>query len=393
MDRMIKLLKSRTVKNFIYFFSNVVLKILYVPFCLLPIRDKQIAVINYGGKGYGDNPKYVTEALLRQSDGVNIVWLVSKRGNCFPEGINEVKLYSFEGFRCFATSKVWLSNARLPFFLIKRKKQVYFQLWHGGCGPKKIEAAANNLIQWYICAAKHDSKMADYFVSNSDFNTRVFAHDFWYDGEILKYGSPRHDILLGTDESKIKKVRASLRINEDRKILLYAPTFRDSKDYSIYKWDYEAVLKAVKEKFGGEWCFVLRLHPNISFFSSEFCYGESVKNGSLYDDMQELIAAADVMITDYSGTMMQAALAKKMVFLYVSDEREYLDERGFCFDLEKSPFPMAGSIDGVIDNINRFQMAEYMDDLKLFLSTFAFYDDGNASSRVANKILEYIDSE
>lgn len=197
MEKILKTLRSEHIKDAIYFSTNYALRMLYFIVSLLSVKKGRICFSNYNGKGYGDNPKYVAEALLKMDSNIELFWIASKKCVVLPDNVVPVKLYSLSGFVAFATSKVWVSNARLPLFLRKKKSQKYYQLWHGGCGPKKIEGTAEgNLIGWYVSCAKHDSKMADYIVSNSKFNSEMICKYFWYNGEILNYGSPRYDVFF-----------------------------------------------------------------------------------------------------------------------------------------------------------------------------------------------------
>ena len=391
MEKMLKLIRSKLIKNIIYYLGNYILRIFYCIISLWPVKGNRVLFSNYNGKGYGDNPKYVADALRKISPDTETIWIVSSNATKVPSDIKTAKLYSIMGFVSFATSKVWISNARLPLFLIKKKSQRYYQLWHGGIGPKKVEGAAEDkLIKWYLSCAKHDSKMADYFVSNSDFNTNMIRKYFWYKGEILEYGSPRHDVFFYEDNSISEKVKTRLNIEKNSKIVLYAPTFRDDKRVDIYKWDYDSVIQSIGEKVPGDWKFVLRLHPNISFEAGEFNYSENVVNGTDYDDMQELIVASDVIITDYSGVMTQAAIARKALFLLLPDKNKYLMDRGLCFDINELPFDSAERYDELCYIIKTFDKVAYMKKLNHFLDNLGLYDCGDASEKVARSIVKYL---
>lgn len=389
MEKILKLLKSNIIKNIIYYVGNVGLRAIYLVIALFHKTSKKVVFFNYNGKGYGDNPKYVAKKLHEINPDIELVWMVKDEDPKMPSYIKQVKLFSISGMKECASAKVWVSNARLHLFLYKKKNQIYFQLWHGGCGPKKVEGAAEDkMIGWYITAAKHDSKMADYFVSNSKFNSNMIRESFWYTGEILDYGSPRHDPFFKHGISESEAVERELKIDKTDKILLYAPTFRIDKNISVYCWNYEKLLTAVQKRFGGNWDFILRLHPNINFLDTEFEFSNNILNGSRYDDMQELIQRADIIVTDYSGVMMEAALAGKYVLLLIPDKKEYLDERGLCIDIESAPFPKGSSCEDLIDIIDKQNFSEYKKSLKAFLSSFEFYDDGLASDRVVSKVLE-----
>lgn len=390
MEKFLKLLKSRTWKNIVYYCANAIMRVVYMFFLLQPVKKNKLVVFNYNGKGYGDNPKYVVQQLIKNGKPVDIVWM-TKESCILPDGVRGTKMYSLKGFFECATASVWISNARLPLYLVKKNSQLYLQLWHGGCGPKKVEKAVEDkLIRWYISSAKHDSKMANFFVSNSCFNDKLIQRDYWYGGEILPYGSPRHDVFFKNQEVCHKRVCKTFNIPDDVHILLYAPTFRDNKKLDLYCWDYEAVRRTAELQFGGEWIFVVRLHPNISFLDDGLKYSEQIVNGSRYDDMQELISACDIMITDFSGVMMQGAIAHKKVFLLVPDKNQYQQQRGLCIDIDNTPFPQAENAYDLCAEIQQMDDALYEHTLTDFLKGFGFYDDGQASERVCTKILDWM---
>lgn len=389
---MLRNLKSDFLKNSIYYTSMYLFKVIYILIgCFTKVKCKRIAVFNYNGKGFGDNPKYVVNKLLELDDSLEIIWMVKNRNVHVPKNVRAVKLFSFEGFYYCNTSKIWISNARLHLYLRKKAKQKYFQLWHGGCGPKRIEkAAGDKLIKWYVSAAKNDSKMADYMISNSKLNTKMFKKDFWYSGAILEYGSPRHDILKQNKEICDKKVHDYFGLNDDIVVAVYAPTFHKDSNMKRYFWDYEKFLKALNEKTLKKWVLVVRLHPNMSEYSANFNYSKDILNGTDYDDMQELICSAELVITDFSGVMMQAALAEKMVYLITEGEKKYNEERGLLFSLESTPFFKASNGNDLATIINLESNEEYQKQLKKWLDGFGFFDDGRASERVAQKIISEI---
>lgn len=397
------LLKSKRIKNFIYVTVHYCVRVIYCFFRIIPIDNKSILVSNYCGKGWGDNPKYVAKKIKEMMPDSKIYWLITSNVDenskkaLKDENIISVQYPSIRALYYFSKCRVWISNARLPLFLIKKNKQKYYQLWHGGCGPKKIEKQAEDkLLFSYILRAKNDSKMMDLAVSNSEFNTNIFQNFFWYNGEILKCGSPRHDVFFYNDKLKneIKeKIYKKYGIRNNSKIILYAPTFRSNKDTSIYKWDYFKIKNKIEDKFKSSYTFLFRLHPNISYLSKEMNLDKNIIDVSLYDDMQELIAVSDIIITDYSGIMMQAALAKKTVLLYIPDLEDYRNDRGFNIDLEATPFVIGENIAQLSEKISALNIKIYSKKQEQYLSKFNFYDDGNASFQTAKKIISDLNKE
>ena len=363
-------------------------------FWLFPIKNNKIVVCNYYGKGFGDNGKYIVNELINQKYNYDIVWLVKKKSNYnleFPKEIRTVKYNSFIGLYELATAKIWIDNCRKSFYPPKRKSQYYIQTWHGGIALKQVEKdVEKNLSKLYVDIAKNDSKMADLFISNSNFCTKMYRSAFWYKGEILEAGSPRCDILFKNPQAIHDKVRNYFNISPDSRILIYAPTFRVDSNTEVYNIDYERLLQVLEKKFGGKWVILVRLHPNISFKDSFLKNISSVINATKYSDMYELLVASDILITDYSSTMFEFSFTGKPVFLYAADIEEYRKDRNFYFDIYSLPYPIAENNDELCNNIKMFDNITYLEKLEQLFSDIGLNENGNASQHVANIIKKVI---
>lgn len=354
------------------------------------INPKKIVVCNFGGKGYGDNPKYVVEEIIKQNLDYDIVWLVDdteKYKQSFPNQIRLVQYGSIKGMYELATAKIWIDNCRKYFYTKKRKGQYYIQTWHGGIGIKQIEKQAESTLdEQYLNYAKNDSKMVDLMISNSDWCTKMYENDFWYDGEILECGSPRVDILFNQSKEINNKIYDLYNIDKNKKILLYAPTFRNSMDLSVYSIDYDRCINALEDKFGGEWIIFIRLHPNISDLASDMYYSKNIINVTDYPDMQELLSVSNILVTDFSSSIFEFSYIKKTVFIFATDYEEYIKERGFAINLEDLPFNINKSNDEFINDIYSFNEEEYSKDIEKMLKRFGVKESGKASESVVNII-------
>lgn len=356
----------------------------------LPINPRKVVFSSYYGKPYGDNGKYIIEELNRNENNYDIVWLLKKEfiGKVnFPKNVRIVEYGSFKGFIELATAKVWVDNCRKMFCPPKRKKQFYIQTWHGSIPLKKIERDAENALSpGYVDSAKHDSKIADLFLSNSKFCTEIYRKSFWYDGKILEVGSPRCDVFFEDNNSANLKVRNLYGIPKESKIVIYAPTFRADGTLDAYNIDFNILVKVLEAKFGGKWSVLVRLHPNISSQASSIQYNENVINATHYDDMYDLLSVSDILITDYSSTMFEFSLNYKPVFLYCSDIDDYKRDRDFYFDFEKLPYKIAEDNKQLMQVIQDFDSDEYKNTLYTFYKELGVHESGKASSEVVKII-------
>ena len=362
---------------------------------LLLRTQSKILCISYYGKGFGCNPKYIAKELLDLDDTVKIYWAI-KDGFCENQNEN-IKLIKYKSpmfYYHLATSKIWISNIRLPWYFAKKKDQFYIQTWHGAISLKRIEKDAESALTVnYLKHAKYDSKVANLFISNSKFNTDLYQNSFWYNGEILESGCPRNDILINNDKDVYEKVKYDkLKIDKNKKILLYAPTFRHNHSISVYDLDFKSCIKALESKYDSEFVLLLRLHPNVSYLSKDFTKDFSGIDVTSYDDMQELLLVSDVLITDYSSSMFDFSITTKPVFIYASDVEEYKSDRDFYFELERLPFPLATTNEKLLVNILEFDFDSYKSKLEKFHSQIGLNETGKASSIVAKRIIREIGS-
>ena len=356
--------------------------------CFDKVKNNKIVFCNYFGAGYGDNAKYLTEYIIRNKLNFELVWLVNRR-RCsnyddFPKSVRIVDLYSFRAMKELSSARIWIDNSRKFFFPNKKTNQIYIQTWHGMLPLKKIEKDAVNLPKYYVSAAKNDSKIMDAALSGCEYQSEIYRKSFWYDGEILNIGTPRVDIFFNIDHETVKKkITSFCRITERSKIVLYAPTFRTDCNLNVYNIDYELVLNTIKKRFGDEWKFAIRLHPNLIEKVSDLKIPEFVLDVTKYPDMQELLCASDLVITDVSSLMFDFCLSKRPVFLYINDYEDYITkERDLTMSPLDLPFPFATNNELLCNNISKFDESNYLHNLEIFWNKIGLYENGKCCENI-----------
>ncbi len=369
--------------------DNLRIRCLFYLFRLFPIKQTKIVFCNYVGKGYGCNPKYIAEEIIRQKKDWDLVWLTDFPEASFPKEIRIVKYKSVKAVYELATAKVWVDNQRkLPHYR-KRKSQLFIETWHGGGGPMK-KIGADNPRNFdnkpYARTSKHMDKITNVMISNSTCCTKIYRSAFLYTGEIMECGYPRNDILLG-DTSRVRnKIYDYFQLPSDRKTVLYAPTYRNSRTLDHYKLDMKGLREALAYKFGGIWTVFLRLHPTMIEKAGDAMYSEYILNATDYDDMQELLSGSDILISDYSSVISEFALTGKPILLFATDVYEYAVERDFYVDYFTLPFPIAKDNTELVRNINEFDYEVYQKDVAEYLKSVGMADQGYASKRVVKYI-------
>lgn len=357
----------------------------------LPVNPRKVVFCSYYGRGYSDSPKAIAEALLSSGEKRKLQWLVKTPEDAkeLPQGVEPVPYNSFRRIFALSTAKVWVDNCRKD-WRGKKKSQYYLQTWHG-FALKRIEKDAESALEpAYVQSCKNDSAQCDLIVSGSDFMTKLYQNAFWYDGEVAAFGTPRNDVFFQNTDAVKQKVFAALGLEPTRRLLLYAPTFRVDHSTDAYKLDVENVLAACEKRFGGCWTALIRLHPNVAEQSKGlFAYDETrVLYATRYPDMQELLLAADLLITDYSSSMFDYALSGKPCLQFATDVEAYKTDRNFYFPIDSLPFPLADSNAALCREILAFDEEVYRKRWAAFYKEQGFCEDGQAAKRCADWILQ-----
>nr|WP_295574194.1 CDP-glycerol glycerophosphotransferase family protein [uncultured Intestinibacter sp.] len=369
-------------------------KIIIKSFYYLPINGKKIVFDNFGGRGYGDDPKYIAEEIRKKyNNDFKLIWLTSDMKSEFPVEIKPVKYGTIRAAYHLSTSKIWIDNIKSSIKVEKKSNQYYIQTWHSTLGFKMNEQDAELLPQKYIREAKKDAAITDLMYSNNDFRIEKYRNRYWYNGEVIKCDVPRMSILFDCPKTLKHQICRKYSINEYKKIVLYAPTFRKDSNIELFKMNYEEVLLAMKKKFGGDFVLLIRLHPNEAIYSKDLISQNSknIFDLSMYPDMQEILAISDILITDYSGCMFDFGFVEKPVFLFAKDLEKYkLNERKMYFSIEEVPFTIAESEIDLITNINNFNYDEYRYNCNAFKNKIGFNDSGKGAEIITNIIINKI---
>lgn len=353
------------------------------------VQENKLFVMTYDNN-FTCNARYIVSEILRQELPIDIVWVTPQKGDNsanFPDGIRLVKRQSYQMFEEMASSKVWLDNALncVWFGMPKKKKQVYINTWHGSMGIKRLSGNRT-----WLYRARRCKRNTDFCVTNSAFEEDVFRTTFWPKTPFLKYGHARNDIFFKTDEhpSIRQKVEETLEIEPGKKLMLYAPTFRDDGDTNCYDLDFAALKQSLEQRFGGEWVILMRAHFKNVKRKTDLEFNEWLINASKYPDMQELMTVVDAGITDYSSWAYDYILTGRPLFIYATDIEKYNDGRGFYYPLETTPFMIARNNEEMNQNVLNFDDKIYESKVKEFLAEKGCYEDGHASERVVEKIKE-----
>lgn len=384
----------------------------YVRHCEMnPIENRTIIFESFMGRGYSDSPKALYKAMTddpRFADWA-FMWAF-KRPEDF-ESHPELQratlvLYGSPGYyAAHARAKYWVTNSVAPAHMYPRDDQVYIQTWHGtpfkrlGADIAEESSAnakytANEITLRYT----REGQRLTYLLSPSGFTTEKFASAFGLSSQeaaekIVEEGYPRNDDLFHYTDERIVQIRDEHEIPDGKKVILYAPTWRDNQHVSGlgYTLTLPVDFDKLKRELEDEYVILFRAHY---FVANEFDferYGGFIRNVSEVSDINDLYIVSDMLVTDYSSVFFDYATLRRPILFYMYDLEEYVrDIRGFYFDLDELPGPVVKTEDEFVSAVRASdepttQLQERYD---RFSERFAHRDDGYASQRVIERVID-----
>ncbi len=369
-------------------------------FC--PVKKNKIIFSQFGGKGYGCNPRAICDEFLKRNEGYDLVWILGKNADAkkagIPEGVRTISgdrvLYEL------LTAKVWVNNIHFNVLLDKgvrkRKKSIYLNTFHGGItlkneGKDKHSYKETTELSLKEQMYRKDAEMVDYVTCGCDMEKHVLDEFFYGHGEIVKLGDARTDVLVNGSFEIEEKVRKFYKIPEGTKIAIYAPTFRADMKLHWYDLNYEEILDTLEEEYQCPWVMLIRLHPRLAGKTKNIMPdSKRFINAAQYTDMQELLVASDFMISDYSSVITDFMLTKRPALMYVPDLERYLQSRGMYFEMEDLPFPYAQTKEELIENMKNFDSEQYAQKVDQFIEKIGYVADGRASEKIVDFLKEKI---
>lgn len=386
-----KVLKRSILIETLYIFTLKFLRF----FCskvyyFLPIYKDVILLQSYEGRQFSCNPKYIADYINTCDKHYKIIVAVlhtPKYKYLERAGYRVIKSKSLYYYYYYMTAKFIVFNDFFPMFIPHREKQVFINTWHGGGAYKHIGALlAKNKFEITRYLWKHD---VNYAISSCAMFSKIIEEAFGIKHDkILEIGMPRNDLFFNDDMGSIQGIltyfRDYYKIDNAKKIVLYAPTYRENQGYSFYGLDFKNLRDSLQKKFGGEWLILFRGHYFLQ--EAKDALKNEVINVSDYDDMQEILLAADCLITDYSSSVWDYSLTGKPCFLYTPDLEAYKKEIGFYYPIEKWPFSVAMDNAQLRNNILKFNEQNYITAIKEHHKILGSFEHGNACQKVVELI-------
>jgi len=397
-------IKSKMKRNLLrikrHSLTKTVYKQLFKLLGMFPAKKKLVMFESFLGKQYSDNPRAIYEYLKENYPEYQMYWSIDKKfiHNFEGKDLNIIKRFSVKWLFTMSRARFWVTNSRMPLWIPKPRNTVYLQTWHGT--PLKRLAADMDEVhmpgtttQKYKENFLKEASNWDYLVSPNGYSTEIFRRAFGFQKEMIESGYPRNDFLYDSNNhEEIKKIKETYGIPLNKKIILYAPTWRDDQFYGKgkYKFDLDLDLDLLRNKMGDDYIVILRMHYLVAENFDLSPYTGFAFDFSNHEDIRELYLISDILITDYSSVFFDYANLKRPMIFYVYDIDTYRDKlRGFYFDFEKqAPGPLVKTTEEVISTIRDMEAQGFQlpPSFEPFHQKFCYLESGNSSKKVVEKV-------
>ncbi len=388
-----KLIQAKRKHTFLQFQKN------------LPLEERTILFESYQGRLCACSPKAMFLEAASNPDYANyqFVWSVrNPKAFAWLKEYPNTRLvkYGTKGYlKALATAKYWVTNSTMLPYVIPSPRQVFVQTWHGtplkrlGWDLTRSDNKAQNLKTIHKQYVTQGNRIS-HFLSPSEFYTQKIGSCYAQGAEkFIPCGYPRNDFLFSYTPEDVARVKKSLGIPLDKKVLLYAPTFRDNnyKAGSGFQLDLGLDFAQLQEAIGEEYVVLFRAHYFIANRLDLTPFAGFVYDVSKVNDINELYIVSDMLMTDYSSVFFDYANLKRPMLFYMYDYEQYKNElRDFYFDVSTLPGPIVYTNEevgkAVLDLAKTFT---YNEAYQTFNQTYNTYNDAHSSLRALNACIQY----
>jgi len=308
-----------------------------------------------------------------------------------------VRADSAEFYDALARSRYLVSNDYWPDALERRRGQTCLQTWHGTSLKRHGELLADMPEARRSRRRSQQQRSANWHLvlSPSPSVTPLLRAAFPYAGDVLETGLPRADLFRRAVADDLgARVKERLGVAPDKQVLLYAPTYRDRLRQGRTRYRLGATLdiEALHRALGDGWTVLFRRHrhaigrlPVLISDGAPF-----VHDVSEHPHVEDLVAASDVLVTDYSSLAVDQVSLDRPLLFFTPDLDEYVDTvRGLAIPLDESaPAPVLRTTDEVASALLDLDAVKqaHQTARDAFAASYCSLDDGAAAARVVDAV-------
>lgn len=368
--------------------SYVILGSLFFKFLglFIKIDPNLVLIVPNTGSTFSGSPKDIYDYM--QSHDVyrdyNCVWAFNDPQKMAEQyNLRTVKFDSLSYFLTSLKAKYWITDINVERGLhYKKKETIFLNTWHG-VALKKI---GNDDPK----SARYDYSDLDFLCVSGNYDKKVFSSALNApESSFLECGMPRNDRLFKTTEKEKQELRQQMDIPNDKKVIIYVPTWRDSTDNGkSFGLKIQADFEKWERELSNDYVLLFRAHSRTtSLMNLEF--NEFIRDYSTYPDLNDMMIVADVLITDYSSVVFDYAILGKPFICFGYDYEAYLQERGCYFDPEEEyPGGVLRTEDQVIDKLLNMDITKESQNTLFLKERFMNYTHGNATQTCVEKLFD-----
>ena len=362
--------------------------------CLLRPHNVTFAYFRSFNGQYSDNPRAISEKLHEVAPNISQIWVLNDISEAHvPEYVNVVSAHSLKSLKAMAQSKLWVMNtcySKCKGFY-KPRDTFYVQTWHGDRGFKRIGYLAAEVMgkEYRGIHTLPYMKDCNLCLAGSDFGVKNMRGAFKYDGPFLEKGCPRNDKLVNIDKNsrQILDIKRSLDIDPHKKILLFAPTFRDK---AVGKQKCNVNIRRMigsLPKTERGWICLVRSHSSSEGILLED-NNKDIIDVSKYPDMADLLLITDILVTDYSSCATDFVLTGNPVIMVLFDLEDYIhSNRSLFVTPTEVGFLCAynqDDLDSILSQIENFDHRKIAEKINAYYGT---HESGDATTSAVDVIL------
>lgn len=326
--------------------------------------DKLILFVSYGGIQYEDSPKYIYEYMKQNEKFKNykFIWAFTNPNNFNIPQNEKVKIDTLRFYIYALKSKFWVTNTSVTRGLkFKGKNTIYVNTWHG-TPIKTVGKHTKSKKDVFNQGKNNYLNEFDLFLAQGNYEANIYSNAFNIPKEkILLTGLPRNDNLLRFDKEEKKSTKDKLAIDRSKKVILYAPTFREREMEQNLRVDF----KKWREKLSADYIVLYRDHHSVGIKNDY--HDEFIIDVTAYPSVNELLKITDVLISDYSSIIFDYSLLNRPIFCYIYDIGEYKKERGLYIDLPNElPNSVYTNEDDLLNAILELPNEKLLDEISKF---------------------------
>ena len=333
--------------------------------------DKLILFISFGGKKYDDSPKAIYERMINDSrfSSYHFVWAFNNPEDfVIPKG-DKVKCDTLAYFVTALKARVWVSNSTVERGLsFKGEHTFYFDTWHG----TPIKKMGTDIVSTNNSFKGRGKWDVDYFTCQGEYEADIFGKVFQTIGKDRMHviGLPRNDIYATYTREYMLSLRKKMGISEDKKVILYAPTFReyDKNDSMAVQISVPINLEKWKHFLGDGYILLFRAHYEVSQ-GLNIQDDDFVREVSAYPQLEDLMIVSDLLISDYSSVFFDYSIMLKPMLVFCYDYERYSSERGMYFDIREY-LPSSNNEDELLSLIKSNNQKSIVEATQLFRQEF-----------------------